>query len=260
MHPSSCAPSRSTRTSPAAGLSCDRLRWTSSFSTDPFPVTGCEVEVAFPSNGTRTLTLTGTDPQGATGTATVSVNVVDPPANLPPVVRITSPQHDGHDDMLALSGTATDPEGDLPLSFKSSVSVNSSSLIVIGTTPSMSWKPSDTIDFGSEGHYLVVLRTPLVQALMNLLSLSAEAVMASITIRNLDEDLKVRLRLQAAQHGRSMEEEARSILRAALSTEVAQAGNLLEVIRELFEPLGGVELPEMPREPIREPEDFGFGA
>ena len=84
--------------------------------------------------------------------------------------------------------------------------------------------------------------------------------MASITIRNLDEDLKVRLRLQAAQHGRSMEDEARSILRAALSTEVAQAGNLLEVIRELFEPLGGVELPEMPREPIREPEDFGFGA
>ena len=43
--------------------------------------------------------------------------------------------------------------------------------------------------------------------------------MASMTIRNLDEQLKARLRVQAAQHGRSMEDEARDILRAALSTE-----------------------------------------
>ncbi len=39
--------------------------------------------------------------------------------------------------------------------------------------------------------------------------------MASITIRQLDEDLKQRLRLRAARHGRSMEDEARTILRAA---------------------------------------------
>ena len=39
--------------------------------------------------------------------------------------------------------------------------------------------------------------------------------MASITIRNLDDDIKQRLRLRAAMHGRSMEEEARDILRAA---------------------------------------------
>ena len=31
--------------------------------------------------------------------------------------------------------------------------------------------------------------------------------MASITIRNLDDDLKLRLRIRAAEHGRSMEEE-----------------------------------------------------
>ena len=40
--------------------------------------------------------------------------------------------------------------------------------------------------------------------------------MASITIRNLDDPIKKRLRIRAAHHGRSMEEEARSILRAAL--------------------------------------------
>jgi phosphopantothenoylcysteine decarboxylase/phosphopantothenate--cysteine ligase len=37
--------------------------------------------------------------------------------------------------------------------------------------------------------------------------------MASITIRGLDEELKQRLRLRAARNGRSMEDEARTILR-----------------------------------------------
>ena len=40
--------------------------------------------------------------------------------------------------------------------------------------------------------------------------------MASITIRNLDDDIKQRLRLRAAEHGRSMEEEARDILRRVM--------------------------------------------
>ena len=47
--------------------------------------------------------------------------------------------------------------------------------------------------------------------------------MASITVRNLDDDLKRRLRIRAAQHGRSMEQEARDmargILKEALDTE-----------------------------------------
>ena len=41
--------------------------------------------------------------------------------------------------------------------------------------------------------------------------------MASITIRNLDDTLKRRLRIRAAEHGRSMEEEAREILRSAVN-------------------------------------------
>ena len=40
--------------------------------------------------------------------------------------------------------------------------------------------------------------------------------MASITIRNLDDDVKTRLRVRAAGNGRSMEEEARLILRAVV--------------------------------------------
>jgi plasmid stability protein len=49
--------------------------------------------------------------------------------------------------------------------------------------------------------------------------------MASITIRNLDDDLKRRLRVRAAENGRSMEEEAREILRQVLVPPSAP-GNL----------------------------------
>jgi plasmid stability protein len=81
--------------------------------------------------------------------------------------------------------------------------------------------------------------------------------MASITIRNLDGPLKARLRVQAAMHGRSMEDEARDILRTTLNRMPAPPVNLAAAIRARFAPIGGVELPEIPREPMREPPDFG---
>jgi len=76
--------------------------------------------------------------------------------------------------------------------------------------------------------------------------------MASMTIRNLDEKLKVRLRIQAAKNGRSMEDEARDILRVALSTNSSRGSSLVKSIRRRFESLGGVELEIAPREPMRE--------
>jgi plasmid stability protein len=80
--------------------------------------------------------------------------------------------------------------------------------------------------------------------------------MASVTIRNLDEGLKARLRVRAAQHGRSMEEEARHILRAALADEGAAPHDLAEAVRRRFAAVGGVDLPVTPREPMREPPDL----
>ncbi|SBV32795.1 Plasmid stability protein [uncultured Sphingopyxis sp.] len=80
--------------------------------------------------------------------------------------------------------------------------------------------------------------------------------MASMTIRNIDEALKRRLRMQAAEHGRSMEEEARDILRAALSTEASRSANIAASIRARFAPLGGVDLALEPREPMRNPVDL----
>jgi plasmid stability protein len=43
--------------------------------------------------------------------------------------------------------------------------------------------------------------------------------MSSITVRNLDDKLKARLRLRAARHGLSMEQEVRNILQNTLETE-----------------------------------------
>jgi len=80
--------------------------------------------------------------------------------------------------------------------------------------------------------------------------------MAAITIRKLDETTKTRLRVRAAQHGRSMEEEAREILRSALVAPSAQRGNLAERIHSLFAPLGGVELELPKREPVGPPPEF----
>jgi plasmid stability protein len=79
-----------------------------------------------------------------------------------------------------------------------------------------------------------------------------ESAMASMTIRNIDEALKARLRVQAAKHGRSMEDEARDILRTALSRS-ARASSLAKSIRARIEPLGGVELEIAPRELMRNP-------
>ena len=80
--------------------------------------------------------------------------------------------------------------------------------------------------------------------------------MASITIRNLEDDLKLRLRIRAAEHGRSMEEEARDILRRVMA-ETPPPRNLAAAIRGRVSALGGVEIELPPREPMREPPRLG---
>ncbi len=79
--------------------------------------------------------------------------------------------------------------------------------------------------------------------------------MASLTIRNLDDEVKTRLRVRAADNGRSMEEEARMILREAVERGKAPR-NLAAAIRARIAPLGGVEIELPPREPVREPPKF----
>jgi plasmid stability protein len=80
--------------------------------------------------------------------------------------------------------------------------------------------------------------------------------MASITIRNLEDPLKARLRVRAAQNGRSMEEEVRDILRTTLAEQRSMGPHLGEVIGRRFASLGGVELLELERDFPRDPPDF----
>jgi plasmid stability protein len=77
--------------------------------------------------------------------------------------------------------------------------------------------------------------------------------MASITIRDLAPELKLKLRVRAARRGVSMEEEVRGILRDAVSGDEGPPVDVAAAIRALFQPLGGVELPIPPRDPMREP-------
>jgi antitoxin FitA len=80
--------------------------------------------------------------------------------------------------------------------------------------------------------------------------------MASVTIRNLDESVKRKLRLRAAQNGRSMEEEARHILRAGVAEQSPTPTNLYDAIRRHVAKFGGADLEIPPREPMPEPPDF----
>ena len=79
--------------------------------------------------------------------------------------------------------------------------------------------------------------------------------MATLTIRQLDDQTKTRLRVRAAHHGRSMEEEARNILRSAL-TKSAAPRNLAESIQKRFGALGGVNLKQPRRNVLRPAPDF----
>jgi plasmid stability protein len=80
--------------------------------------------------------------------------------------------------------------------------------------------------------------------------------MASLNIRKLEPAVKEQLRVRAAHNGRSMEAEARAILKEALVAKSASGADLVAAIRRRFGPLGGVELELPSRGPLREPPDF----
>lgn len=66
-------------------------------------------------------------------------------------------------------------------------------------------------------------------------------LMAAVSIRNLDDGVKERLRLRAASHGRSMESEIRAILEEAVADPEQRPG-MLVTLMERFADLGGMDL------------------
>lgn len=80
--------------------------------------------------------------------------------------------------------------------------------------------------------------------------------MTTLLVRNVDARLHARLKARAAEHGRSMEEEVRVILRESLQATEPEAVKWVDAIRALVEPLGGIDLPTLPRSALREPPQF----
>lgn len=82
--------------------------------------------------------------------------------------------------------------------------------------------------------------------------------MSSITIRNLDDKLKARLRMRAASHGLSMEQEVRNILQNTLDVEADTSDGLTfsQRINQRFKGLGLEEFPLPERQPARALPDF----
>lgn len=134
-------------------LPCSNMAW----RDESTPLgTGCDLAVSFTSNGNRTLTLTGTDTHGGSGSASVNVSVVDPPANLPPVVNITSPQNGitlGPDQVVKLLGSASDPEGgavtlawDVTTGYDPGTGLGANTYPVT-PAPNGDWKPTDSLPY-----------------------------------------------------------------------------------------------------------------
>ncbi len=86
---------------------------------------------------------------------------------------------------------------------------------------------------------------------------SRRLALPTLVIRNIDDGLHAKLKAHAAAHGRSMEEQVRRILREHLElAPVSEAANWVDAIRALVEPLGGIDLPDIDREKLRDPLDF----
>lgn len=79
--------------------------------------------------------------------------------------------------------------------------------------------------------------------------------MNTLTIHGLDPAVEERLRLRAAQHGHSVEEEVRRILSETLTAEAGRP-SIVDIARSLFGPEHGVDLELPPRQPGRDPPSF----
>lgn len=103
---------------PAGKLACSKLTWSGAGAGDTLPTNKCGAAndgvqwAIYATNGAKTLTLTASDPQGATDTAAVSFTIDEPPSNIPPNVVVQSPDPNGFE-----IGAATTTQ--LPLRFRS---------------------------------------------------------------------------------------------------------------------------------------------
>jgi plasmid stability protein len=80
--------------------------------------------------------------------------------------------------------------------------------------------------------------------------------MANIVIRSFDDSLKERLRVRAAGHGHSMEDEVKEILQGVLNAQESPVGNLAAAIRSRVLKAPGIEAQPLPRQKMKAPPEF----
>lgn len=137
-------------------LECASLEWTASPQDGSFPVQGCSPQVSFSSTGIHSVTLTGEDPNGASGSATHVFAVLAPPANVGPSVVFTNPVNNAYvlpGQATPLKAIATDPDGQSPINYQWTASgggITGQALLgstsgASGAESTLSWTPADVV-------------------------------------------------------------------------------------------------------------------
>jgi hypothetical protein len=139
------------------GMPCTKLTWSSSRADDTsFPFTGCERAVFFATLGTRTLTLQGTDSQGATATTTRQVTVQEVPPGSPPVVTIVDPHNgDALDPGTVVALNSLINAGAGAVTYRWTVNPFGPE-VDIGSSATLSWLPKNNVPFRCGGRSVVL--------------------------------------------------------------------------------------------------------
>lgn len=122
--------------------------WSSSRGEDPLAGVGCEGTTTFSSLGTRTLTVTATDPLGASDTDTVTIDVEPAPDILVQIHEPVPPAGGFRpDDTIPLEGSAQGGAEPHTLEWSGEIEMSDVQQVDIGTGSSLTWTPEDDLAF-----------------------------------------------------------------------------------------------------------------
>ena len=147
-------------------LPCSSLSWSLSTGGSLSATNGCSVQGNFSTNGTKTITLSGLDTNGASDSSNVTVTVVDPPSSGPPQASWIYPNDQGYlppDQLATLIAKANDPDGQSPITYewwvRGSVLAGNVTAIKLGESTGndgqqaqFQWKPGDDVPHDCGGN------------------------------------------------------------------------------------------------------------
>lgn len=135
-------------------MPCSSFVWTSDQPGDPFPQTGCSVDAAFTTLGSRKLTLTVTDDQGLSATAARAIDVIQAPPGSKPTVTIIEPKPGmlmEPDKFAMAKATAVDGDGDA-MTYRWTIQYGSQPETELSTELQFFFKPGTHIPFDCGGN------------------------------------------------------------------------------------------------------------